>query len=88
MLLACAALEMFGSSASPTADRSLPVYLGLWSKLVTQGITLAIPPSFDRPAAAQSALYTKNVPASRVLRDRIVWTIHTGTLACPFRGYW
>lgn len=33
-------------------------------------------------------MYTKNILGSRVLRDRVVWTIHTGTLACPFRGYW
>lgn len=88
VLAACAALEMFASAPAPTLDRSLLVHLGLWSKLMAQGITLAIPPSFDKPAAAQSALHTKNVSASRVLRDRIVWTIHTGTLACPFRGYW
>ncbi|BEI80055.1 hypothetical protein CcaverHIS002_0105840 [Cutaneotrichosporon cavernicola] len=49
VLLACAALEMFGSSPAPIGDRSLPVYLGLWSKLLAQGITLAIPPVIRPP---------------------------------------
>ncbi|GMK54286.1 hypothetical protein CspeluHIS016_0108720 [Cutaneotrichosporon spelunceum] len=72
VLLAGAALEVLGSSPVPIDDRSLLVYLGLWSKLFAQGITLAIPPSFDRPSAAQSPLYAKGMSASRALRDRIV----------------